>query len=114
MLPGRLTERVRFDREVRLPDGGGGYELGWEPVFTKWAQVEPLKGREALEAMKLEASSLYKVTLRSDYDVNPAWRLVWVTGGNLVMNVREAQPVTSRAMVRVLIAQAGVDEVRAS
>jgi hypothetical protein len=48
------------------------------------------------------------VTLRNDFEVSPAWRMVWITGGNAVLNIREA-PVTPRAVLyRVLVAEAGV------
>ena len=108
MQAGRLTERVRFDREIRAPDGGGGAATSWEEVFTKWARVDPLRGREQLEAMKLQASNLYRVTLRNDYAVDAAWRIVWLTGGLLVLNIREMPPTSPREFARFLIVEAGV------
>ena len=108
MPAGKLTERVRFEREQRTSDGGGGSTLSWIAVAVRWAMVEPLKGREQLEAMKVEASNLYRVTLRNDFVVDPSWRLVWITGGGLVLNIREA-PTTPRAeLYRHLVAEAGV------
>lgn len=105
---GKLAERIRFDQETRVADGGGGSSITWASQGERWASVEPLRGREQLEAMKLEASSLYKVTIRNDFAVNPAWRITWLTGGNTTLNIREC-PVTPRTeLYRVLIAEAGV------
>ena len=112
-MSGRLRERVRVEAEVRSPDGGGGFSFSWEAVATLWASVEPLKGVERLQAMQLQGSNLFKVTLRNDGPaVDPAHRLVWLTGGNVVLNIREA-PVTPRDnLFREIVAEAGVDEIR--
>ena len=108
-MTGRLRERVRIERETRTPDGGGGFTVSWLTVAVRWAAVEPLKGLERLQAMQLEASTLYRVTLRNEGPaITGANRLIWITGGDVALNIREA-PVTGRGeLFRVLIAEAGV------
>lgn len=108
MTAGALTERIRFEKETRTADGGGGSSLAWTTVADRWASVEPLKGREQLEAMKLEAANLFRVTIRNDQAVDPAWRITWLTGGNAVLNIRECPTTPRRALYRVLVAEAGV------
>lgn len=110
MQGAKLTERVRIEREIRIADQGGGAEIGWDVVRTIWASVQPLKGREQLEAMQLEASNLYRVTLRNDHDdLDASRRLVWLTNGHMVLNIREIAPRSPRDPMRVLVAEAGVD-----
>jgi len=110
-MTGRLRERVRIEREVRTADGGGGASLSWQTVATLWAAIEPLRGREQLEAMKLEASNLYKVTLRNPGPTITAdMRLVWLTGDNEELNIREAPRVPKHQLFRVLMAEGGVGQ----
>jgi head-tail adaptor len=106
---GKLRERVRIERETRTPDGGGGFTVGWLTVAVRWAAVEPLKGLERLQAMQLEAANLYKVTLRNECpEITAANRLVWITGGGLALNIRDAAVTGRGEPFRVLIAEAGV------
>ena len=64
---------------------------------------------ERLAAMQVQASNLYKVTMRNEgAPIDPAWRLVWITGANAVLNIREA-PVTPRGnLFREIVVEAGV------
>jgi SPP1 family predicted phage head-tail adaptor len=109
MSAGRLSERIRFEQESRTSDGGGGASVVWTAVATRWAAVEPLKGREQLEAMQLEASNLYRVTIRNDgLVITAAMRLVWLTGGNALLNIRECATPPAGALYRTLVAELGV------
>ena len=109
MSAGKLSERIRIDTEARVSDNGGGASLSWTQGPTRWAKVEPLKGQEQLHAMQLQASTLYKITMRNDGTaITAANRLVWLTGGNLVLNIREAPHTPIHSLMRVIIAEAGV------
>lgn len=105
MNAGRLTERVTIEAEVRTPDDAGGATLTWSAVATVWAAVEPLKGREQVEAMKLESSNLYRVAVRNHVAVTAANRLMW---RGHVLNIREVPPTRPIELFRVLVAELGV------
>ena len=108
-MSGRLRERVRIEREVRTPDGGGGASITWEAVAVLWANVQPLKGQERLQAMQLEASNLFKITLRNPGPaVKLADRIVWLTGAGTVFNIREAPTTPRYNLFREIVAEAGV------
>lgn len=108
---GQLTERIRFEQESRTPDGGGGASISWPTVATRWAAVEPLKGREQLQAMQLQASNLYRVTIRNDgLAITASMRLVWLTNGNALLNIRECPPTPKGSLYRVLVAELGVPQ----
>lgn len=110
MSAGKLRERIVIEREVRVPDGGGGAEITWQAIAPpRWAAVEPLKGKEQLEAMQLEASGLYRVTLRNDPLVITAdMRIRWLSGGDLLLNIREVPTTPRNLLLRTLVAEAGV------
>ena len=67
---GRLRHRVTIQRFDRVDDGGGGTEEQWIDVATVWAAVEPIRGRERLEAMQLEQSVSHRVVIRYRPDVD--------------------------------------------
>ena len=67
---GRLRHRVTIQRFDRVDDGGGGTEERWVDVATVWAGVEPIRGRERLEAMQLEQSVSHRVVIRYRPDVD--------------------------------------------
>lgn len=74
---GKMRERVTLQQESSTTDGGGGYALGWTDVATVWAKMEPVGGREQIEADKLQGVLDYRVTIRYRSDVVPGMRLVW-------------------------------------
>lgn len=85
MTAGQLRERVTIQQESLTPDGGGGSTLAWADVATVWASVEPLSGRERMQAQQLESAVDYRVKIRHRADVTAGMRLVW---GSAIMNIR--------------------------
>lgn len=65
MPAGRLNKRALFQAETSTPDGGGGYVVGWSDVLEVWASLEPERGRERLEAGRLEDAFGAILTIRS-------------------------------------------------
>ena len=65
MKAGDLDQRVTVERQQ-----GGFDELGqplpdnWAPLFTCWAAVEPLVGREYLAAQAAQSEVTARVTMR--------------------------------------------------
>lgn len=73
---GKLRHRVVIQQEgTATPDGGGGYTQGWTTFATVWAAVEPLTGREGLQAQALESAVTHRVTIRALSGVTAAMRL---------------------------------------
>ena len=56
MRGGKLRERVVFEKEVQTPDGGGGYELSWAPLKETRGQLMLERGRERVEAGRIESA----------------------------------------------------------
>lgn len=65
---GQLRDRVTFERATLVPDGGGGYESGWAAIAGLEAvrgYFAPQRGREAVEAGRLESAVAGTLKVRS-------------------------------------------------
>jgi SPP1 family predicted phage head-tail adaptor len=74
--PGALRHRVTIQSVTRVPNGSGGYTTTWAPVGEVWAAVEPLEGRERIQAMQTDADVSHKVTMRYRAGVTAAMRVL--------------------------------------
>src|SRR5690554_4826665 len=74
---GQLTERVTFQKEVTVPDGGGGSVKTWQDVATCWAQVRPLRGSERAQFGAIQAPANYRIAIRRRTDIDESMRVVW-------------------------------------
>lgn len=102
---GRLRHRVTQQREQRVSDGGGGYELTWTDIATFWASVEPTVGRESLEARQLEDTITHKIVCRGPRDIKAADRIVH---DGRAFNVRSVKDIQERGHRIEIEAEEGV------
>lgn len=65
MRAGRLRKRVTFQAETRVDDGGGGSSRGWGDDLEVWGEFQPQRGREQLEAGRLEVALAGVLRVRS-------------------------------------------------
>ena len=63
MAAGRLRDRVTFQREVSIPDGGGGSVTSWQTFLTVWGGFAPERASERLEAGRIEAAVAGRLTI---------------------------------------------------
>lgn len=85
---GKLRERVTFQQESRVADGGGGHALSWANIGTNptvWARVKPISGREQIQAMQLAGILTHRVTVRHRTDITTSMKIVW---GSISLNIR--------------------------
>lgn len=68
MAAGPLRDRVTFQREVRTTDAGGGAATIWQNDLTVWGGFRPERGRERLEAGRLESAVAGVLRVRSSTD----------------------------------------------
>ena len=64
MRLGHLRHQITLQQETQVPDGAGGYALGWTPVATVWGDISPLSGREVFVGHALQGLVTHRVTLR--------------------------------------------------
>lgn len=104
MPAGRLRHRIRIEHETRVPDGGGGWDETWAPFLSAWADVQPLSGRERVQAEQVQSQVLYRVRMRMRDGIRPDMRVVW---SEITMNIR-AVVSDSKLEVLTLDCEAGV------
>ena len=64
MKAGDLTQRVTVERFTSTVDGWGTPIESWAPLFTCWAAVEPLVGREYIAAQALQSEVTTRIRMR--------------------------------------------------
>ena len=75
MKAGQLNQRVTLERLVEGQDAAGQPIESWAPLFTCWAAVKPLRGREIIAADAVAAISDVRVILRYRTGTNTAMRI---------------------------------------
>ncbi len=87
-LTGRLRERITVRRLSDVSDGKGGYARAWTTVAASLpAEVLGQSGREAVIANTLQGTATYKITVRHRTDLRANDQIIWLTGGDLELNI---------------------------
>ena len=65
MRAGRLRHRVTIERNTNsTPNDNGQVKPNWQTVYTRWAAIRPLRGKEYEEAHQMKAIETHEITLR--------------------------------------------------
>ena len=81
MRAGTLRDRVAIQATTETRDGAGGIINTWATTTTVWAAVEPLRGREFIEARATQAQVDTRIRIRYDSSLTltPKMRVTWGT-----------------------------------
>ncbi len=74
---GKLQHRVTFQRDTGTPDAIGGNAPTWATVFSVWANIEPLTGRDIILGYQISPDTTHKVTIRYRPGLHSAMRFTW-------------------------------------
>lgn len=85
MRAGWLRHRVTIQEQAPEQDAYGERRSTWIDSATVWASVEPLRGREYLEARQEQAEISHRVAMRFRPGLSPAMRLKLDSGRVLVI-----------------------------
>lgn len=111
MGAGKRTERVRIERETRVPDEGGGAANVWSQIGEAWADVVWIRGGEAQRQGAFREVAVYRFTVLSAaiaaLEITTKDRLVW---GGEIYNIRERPRVQTRGVETDIIAETGVSQ----
>jgi len=77
MRGGLLASLVQFQSERRTPDDIGGDEIAWHDEFELKGYLRPERGREALEAGRIQESTFGTLTVRYDPGLAASIRANW-------------------------------------
>lgn len=78
MRAGRLRHRVVVEEPVTTQNETGEEEVVFTAIGREWASVQPLRGREQLQAQQIDATLDTKIGMRWSPTVDritPKWRL---------------------------------------
>lgn len=75
MRAGALRHRVTLKTKTVSRDTFGEEDVTWTTVATVWGSVEPLRGREYMEAKQGQADVSHRVIVRYRASVVPTMRL---------------------------------------
>lgn len=65
MAAGQMRALVVFERSTTAPDGAGGQSLIWSELYACRGHYRPERGRERIEAGRMEASLAGVLRVRS-------------------------------------------------
>jgi len=77
MRSGELRHRVTIQQKTVTRNDYHDEVIAWTDVDSVWAAIEPLQGREFIEARRAGAEQPHWIRLRYRDDVTPAMRIVW-------------------------------------
>lgn len=103
---GPMRHRLILQRRVSAPDNGGGISPGWADIAELWAEVTPVSGREAIQAMRLASLASYRVRLRFRADISAADRLIF---NQKILNIRSLTDADARGRWLECVCEEGAD-----
>lgn len=74
MRAGELRHRVTIQRKAATQNASGEEVPTWADVATVWAAIEPLQGREFLEAQREGAELTTRIRMRHTVGIAPEMR----------------------------------------
>lgn len=76
MQGGNLRHRLTFQTRTTTQDAYGGEQVApWTDAFTVWGSIQPLRGREYMDAMQQQADVSHRVIIRYRAGVKPTMRI---------------------------------------
>ncbi len=85
-LVSRMDKRVAIQSASQVSDGQGGYSDVWATLATVWANIEPTKGWERMQAQQLQSPVTHKVKMRYYSGLTTKHRLLY---GTRVLDIKE-------------------------
>lgn len=101
MRAGKLRHRIVIQQKSQTQAAGGQPVETWSTLVTAWANVEPLRGREYLEAQTQQQAVSHRITLRHPRQtVTPEMRVKF---GTRVFEIESALNIEERDITLALM-----------
>lgn len=107
MSIGQKSERIAIERKARVQRADKGYDTTVSTVASRWARIRPLTANEQEEAGRQAGITQYSVLVANLTDVVPSDTLVWVTKGNLRLNIKQVRAARVKEFDIELICESG-------
>lgn len=104
---GRLRHRVSIERLSEETNAVGGVSRTWRSIARRWAGIEPLSGRERLNADQTNATVSHRIMLRAGgLSITPKDR---IRLGDRVFGIEAVMDRDERGAVLELMATEDID-----
>lgn len=106
---GDRKDRIRIQRRSRVKRADGGYDVTTATLIDLWAALRPVRAQEEEEAGRKRGGVTYliEVDALAAQSVTADDALIWLTGSDTPMNIREVRKPTRSAMPLVIVAETG-------
>lgn len=104
MIIGKLRKRIAIQSNGEVADSYGQLTKTWTTLDTRYAAVEPLQGRELLQAQQVDSLITHKISMRY-YAANTKMRVLY---GSRIFNITSVINVDERNLYTVLMCQEAV------
>lgn len=79
LAAGRLRHRIQIEEQISTINSSGESEKEWQHVAEVWAAIEPVSGRELLQAQQVQSKVTTRITIRSRSGVRASMRAIHKT-----------------------------------
>jgi SPP1 family predicted phage head-tail adaptor len=105
---GRLRHRVTIERTVETVNAVGGVTRSWTAIARRYAGIEPVSGREFVNADQTNSTVTHRIMLRADgqLTLTPKDRIVF---GTRVFGIESVMDRDERGKVLEVMASEDTD-----
>jgi len=75
MESGKLRHRIQLQYETEIPNATGELDRTWSSLADVWAAVEPLSGKELIDAQQVASAVTHRARIRYRADLNETCRV---------------------------------------
>ena len=109
---GQLNRRITLQSPVTTLDAYGVPTPGWTNVMTVWAAIEPLSGRELVNAQRIVSEISHQITMRyssalADTRVVAGYRALYK---GRIFNIHAAMNEDESNVLVTLLASEGLND----
>jgi SPP1 family predicted phage head-tail adaptor len=108
MRAGNLNKRVVFESAQSSDDAGGGNVVTWTNFATVWGGFSPERGRERLEAGRVEGASMGVLRVRSSSQTRQITTAYRVKIDGVPYNIRSIENPDQRNRGLEMLVEKGV------
>jgi len=83
MFAGELRHMIKIEKPTYGRGTSGGKTVTWTKVAEVWAAIEPIRGREYIEAQKVASEITTRIRIRHRSDLKPNMRVEHLSTGEL-------------------------------
>ena len=89
MIIGRLNRLFSFERKSTSVNATGNETETYSPLFTAWASIQPMRGKESTQVGEVVASNFWIIKTRFDSRLKPKDRAIWDGNNYDIVTVAE-------------------------